>query len=251
MINDYLGWCAFCPFGACTGKDSVGIYSPSSFIFMCRCVMEHKHMFRKRFGEREGNDETQETIEALQAPCCLEVCKTFIRGETKSIWNLRCLADVPKGTVPEQQRKLCLPEQAVVAAARSPGAAVVAAAPAGTRVVLSPWSLLGEAAGSGRPWCSLSAGQAAAGWARGTRGRRATRGCLLTIGDLSSSGRTALSCRLAAGQKAGEEDIGMMPAAGMWVSKTKIGSECEGGERSHSAPIHANLCEDIYKNGGN
>lgn len=98
-----------------------------------------------------------------------------------------CKHPATKGSMPTWQREFCLPEQVAVAVARSPGA-VAAAAPAGTPVVLNPWSLLGEAAGSGRPWCNLAAGQAAAGGARGTRGQKATRGCLPMTDDLSSSG---------------------------------------------------------------
>lgn len=93
-------------------------------------------MFGKRFEERGGIDET---IEALQVFLLPRDLLSFYQGKTNN--HLYCLHSPPgvaESAVPEQQRRFCLPEQVAVAAARSPGVAVVAAAPAGTRVAPSP-----------------------------------------------------------------------------------------------------------------
>lgn len=62
MINDYLGWCAFCPFGACTGKDECGhLLTLLLHIHVQMCHGAQTYVQKTFWGERRkwwnpGND---------------------------------------------------------------------------------------------------------------------------------------------------------------------------------------------------
>lgn len=108
-------------------------------------------MFRKRFEEREGNDETQETIPLscivyfssiryFASILLPEDVLNFYQGKNEKISAIYIpLLTLHKASPCQGGGEgSALPEQVAAAAARSLGAAVAAAAPAGTPAVLSP-----------------------------------------------------------------------------------------------------------------